>query len=78
MFATLDQACMEGAKPPDWEGPFAEGDPAVTLLEAAERADLLVVGGRGDGPFAGLFLGPVGHHCVTQAPCPVVVVPHYR
>ena len=56
----------------------AEGEPAVTLLEAAKRADLLVVGGRGDGPFAGLFLGSVGHRCVTHAPCPVVVVPHYR
>lgn len=56
----------------------AEGEPAVTLLKAAKRADLLVVGSRGHRPFAGLLLGSVGRHCVTHAPCPVVVVSHYR
>ncbi len=57
-----------------------EGRPAFTLLEAAEKADLLVVGSsRGHGAFVGLLLGSVGPECLTHASCPVVVVPpHHR
>jgi nucleotide-binding universal stress UspA family protein len=52
-----------------------EGRPALTLLQAAETADLLVVGCRGHGTFAGLVLGSVSQYCATHAACPVVVVP---
>jgi nucleotide-binding universal stress UspA family protein len=51
-----------------------EGAPARVLVEAAEGAELLVVGRRGLGGFAGVMLGSVSLHCVTHAPCPVVVV----
>ena len=56
-----------------------EGHPAFSLIEQAKDADLLVVGTRGHGGFVGLLLGSVGEHCVTHAPCPVVVVrsPHH-
>ncbi|MHB8592874.1 MAG: universal stress protein [Acidimicrobiales bacterium] len=53
-----------------------EGHPAPTLLKMAATADLLVVGSRGHGGFAGLLLGSVGEYCVTHATCPVVVVRH--
>lgn len=52
----------------------AEGPPAQVLVRAAEGADLLVVGSRGHGGFAGVVLGSVSLHCVSHAPCPVVVV----
>jgi len=51
-----------------------EGQAAEVLVKAAEGADLLVVGSRGRGGFAGVLLGSVSLHCVSHAPCPVVVV----
>jgi nucleotide-binding universal stress UspA family protein len=52
-----------------------EGRPALALRKAAEEADLLVVGSRGYGAFAGLLVGSVSQYCATHASCPVVVVP---
>jgi nucleotide-binding universal stress UspA family protein len=51
------------------------GPAAAALVDASERADLIVVGQRGHGAFAGLLLGSVSLHCTTHAACPVVVVP---
>lgn len=53
-----------------------EGHPAKVLLDASTGADLLVVGSRGHGGFAGMLLGSVSEHVVTHADCPVVVVHH--
>lgn len=53
-----------------------EGPAAITLLNLAKGADLLVVGSRGHGPFVGMLLGSVSEHCITHATCPVVVVRH--
>ena len=50
------------------------GAEAPVLLEAARDADMLVVGNRGRGAFAGMLLGSVGEQCVRHSPCPVVVV----
>ncbi|HSP74528.1 MAG TPA: universal stress protein [Gaiellaceae bacterium] len=52
-----------------------EGQPAEVLVEAAEDAELLVVGSRGLGGFRGLLLGSVGQQCAHHARCPVVIVP---
>jgi nucleotide-binding universal stress UspA family protein len=51
-----------------------KGHPVQVLLDAAADADLLVVGSRGHGGFAGMLLGSVSQHVVAHSPCPVVVV----
>jgi nucleotide-binding universal stress UspA family protein len=50
------------------------GHPAPVLVDASAHAQLLVVGSRGHGAFAGMLLGSVSQHCVHQARCPVVVI----
>jgi nucleotide-binding universal stress UspA family protein len=50
-----------------------EGETASVLVEAAEDADLLVVGSRGRGGLAGLLLGSISHQVAQHAPCPVVI-----
>jgi nucleotide-binding universal stress UspA family protein len=65
----------EGGLAASIERVFTFDDPGAALLRAAEGADLLVVGSRGRGGFAGLLLGSVSQKAIHHARCPVVVIP---
>jgi nucleotide-binding universal stress UspA family protein len=54
---------------------LALGNASAALLDAAEAADLVVVGSRGLGGFKGLVLGSVSHHVAHHSTCPVIVLP---
>ena len=51
-----------------------EGRAAQVLVEAANGAELLVVGNRGHGGLAEALLGSVSQYCVHHASCPVVIM----
>jgi nucleotide-binding universal stress UspA family protein len=51
-----------------------EGWPAEVLLNAAEGADLLVVGSRGRGGFTSALLGSVSQNCAHHATCPLLII----
>ncbi|MET8428522.1 universal stress protein [Nocardia sp. NPDC004860] len=49
--------------------------PIQSLLEAAENAQLLVVGSHGRGGFAGMLLGSTSNALLHSVECPMIVVP---
>jgi len=64
-----------GEDPPgDVRTSIGRGPAAGVLLDAADQADLLVVGSRGLGGFKGLLLGSVSSKMAAHASCPVVIV----
>jgi nucleotide-binding universal stress UspA family protein len=51
------------------------GAPGGSLVDRADRAEMVVVGSRGRGGVASMLLGSVSLYVAAHAPCPVVVVP---
>jgi nucleotide-binding universal stress UspA family protein len=56
------------------EAELKQGHPRQVLVDASIDADLLVVGSRGLGGFAGMLLGSVSEYCASHAKCTVVIV----
>ncbi len=52
-----------------------QGNPTTILADMSQNADLLVLGTRGRGGFAGLFLGSTAQTILEHASCPTMVVP---
>lgn len=48
--------------------------PIAALIQAADTADLVVVGARGVGGFPGLHLGSVSNRLLGRTACPLVIV----
>jgi len=51
-----------------------QGPATQALLDAGRGAEMLIVGSRGRGGFAGLLLGSVSAACAQHAGCPVLIV----
>jgi nucleotide-binding universal stress UspA family protein len=51
------------------------GHPAEVLIDLSRTAQLIIVGTRGSGGFAGLLLGAVSQQLLHHADCPVLIIP---
>jgi nucleotide-binding universal stress UspA family protein len=76
--AAAEQLVAEAAKqayaPPSVTVRAQSGVPARELIAASADADLVVIGSRGGGGFAGLLMGSVSAQVAHHASCPVVVI----
>ena len=71
--ATLQEAIPETGTI-EIERRVVEDRPAAALVDESRGADMVVVGSRGHGGFAGLLLGSVSQQVAHHAACPVVIV----
>lgn len=55
-----------------------DGNPAALLTEFSTAVDLIVVGTRGRGGFAGMLLGSTSQTVLQHSTCPVMTVPSPR
>ncbi|MBE9376303.1 universal stress protein [Saccharopolyspora sp. HNM0983] len=74
MDETVDAILVETGTAVSVQRDLEHGHAAQVLLDAAQQADLLVVGSRGHGSFYGALLGSVSQRCAQHAQCPVVIV----
>lgn len=66
-------AVFGGSPPASLDRRVLEGSTVATLLRESVGAEMLVLGSRGHGGFAGLLLGSVSTACAAHASCAVLV-----
>jgi nucleotide-binding universal stress UspA family protein len=71
--ATVDEV-FGPERPAELMLTVAQGGAAETLMARGKSAQMIVVGSRGHGGFAGLLLGSVSAAIAEHASCPVLVV----
>jgi nucleotide-binding universal stress UspA family protein len=74
LLESMRAAWQDGSAGVQVRAEIIEGAEWDVLTEAAQAADLLVVGSRGRTGWASLLLGSVSLRCITYSPCPVAVV----
>lgn len=52
-----------------------EGDPSIVMVDASQRAELLVFGAHGMSSIRQTALGTVSADCIRMGACPVLVIP---
>lgn len=72
--ATIVTEVFDGEVPAGLRSRVLEGSAAALLVAESKNAQLVVVGSRGHGGFAGLLLGSVSAKVAEHAACPVLVV----
>jgi len=70
----VEKVLGRGRETLDIQIAVVEGAPSLRLLDYDQAADMIVVGSRGRGGFAGLLLGSVSQHLAEHARCPVVII----
>ena len=74
----VDEALVGIETPPQVDKRAVPLGGSQALLREAKGAEVLVVGSRGRGGFAGLLLGSTSQQCLHHAPCTIVIVPPAR
>jgi len=72
---TVEELDIDAETGPTVETIVAAGHAGPALIEAAQGADLIVVGSRGYGGLRGILLGSVSTYVIHHAQCPVAVIP---
>ena len=67
-------ATLSGDRPESITVTAVHGLPAEAIIQAAEDAELIVVGSRGAGGFARMSTGSVAFQVAQHASCPVTIV----